>query len=70
VIDGLKRIHDGGHIIIEENEQSQFVLTFDQRNESQVGILCNVPLNIFINGNLKFFALILGCNGMSSCRCM
>jgi hypothetical protein len=56
VIDGLKRIHDGGHIIIEENEQSQFALTFEQRNESQVGILCNVPLNIFINGNLKFFA--------------
>jgi hypothetical protein len=70
VIDGLKRIHEGGPFIIEEDEQSQFVLTFQQREESQARILCNLPLHIFINGDLKFFVQILGRNGMGSCWCM
>jgi hypothetical protein len=40
--DGLRRIHDGGRFIFEQDEQSQFVLTFEQREESQGRTLCNI----------------------------
>jgi hypothetical protein len=33
-------------------------------------ILCNVPIRLFINGDLKYFAQMLGRDGMSSNWCM
>jgi hypothetical protein len=70
MLDGLKRIHNAGHFIVEEDEQSQFALTFEQRKEIQERILCNVPFHIFIKEILKFFAQMVRHNGMSSCQCM
>ncbi len=70
VIDGLKKIHEGGHFIFEEDENKKLALAFEQTEDNWAKVLCNVPLHISINGDFKFFAqLILGHNRMSSSWC-
>jgi hypothetical protein len=38
--------------------------------EPEQAPLCHAPINIFVHGDLKFFAQVLGQNGMSSSWCM
>ncbi len=56
VINGLKKIHDGGHFILEEGENSKLAQAFEQMEDNGARVLCNLPLHIF--------------NGKSSSCCM
>ncbi len=65
VIAGLRVIAKGGRFIVGED----LMLSFSPQNAEQSS-LCNVPICLFINGDLKFFAQILGREGMSTSWCM
>jgi hypothetical protein len=67
---GLKIISDGGHFIVTSSEDGKFMLSFNESVEPEGEVVCNVPCELFINGDLKYFAQLLGCEGMSSSWCM
>lgn len=61
IIAGLRTINDGGRFIIRLEDNNNLELLFNSTP---------VPIHLFINGNLKYFAQILGREGMSSNWCM
>jgi len=63
IADGLRNIKRGGRFIVDNNMQ----LFFDQSNTEN---LCDVPTSLYINGDLKYFAQMLGRDGMSTSWCM
>jgi len=65
VIGGLRVIANGGRFVIGQD----FRLSFTPLNADEPA-LCDVPIRLFINGDLKFFAQILGRDGMSTSWCM
>jgi hypothetical protein len=67
---GLETIHNGGRFIVSSSEEAgQLELSFDEEPINRQ-VHYNVPVSIFINGNLKFFAQRLGRDGMSTSWCM
>ena len=69
IIAGLRTINDGGRFIVRLEDNNKLELSFNS-NLDDGNILCNVPIHLFINGDLKFFAQMLGREGMSSNWCM
>ena len=65
IIAGLRVIANGGRFVVGQD----FNLSFNSLNAEQPA-MCDVPIRLFINGDLKFFAQILGRDGMSSSWCM
>jgi hypothetical protein len=70
VIEGLQTMFNGGRFIVTKNEVRQLKLSFDEVPEDNMQLHFNVPTYIFINVDLKFFAQILGQDGMSTSWCM
>ena len=68
VINGLRDMHNGGRFIARLDDNNNIELSFDALEEGN--ILCNVPIRLFINGDLKYCAQMLGRDGMSSNWCM
>jgi hypothetical protein len=68
----LKLMVDGGRFIVDFSSQShQLLLLFSnwdvtENNEH----LCDVPIRLFVTGDLKFYAQMLGRDNMSGCWCM
>jgi len=68
----LKLMVDGGRFIVDFSSQShQLLLLFSnwdvtENNEH----LCDVPIRLFVTGDLKFYAQMLGHDNMSGCWCM
>ncbi len=67
---GLRRIAEGCHFIVTCTEDEKLLLRFDESEEQEGQLLCNVPCQLFVNGDLKYFAQLLGRDGMSSSWCM
>ncbi len=70
IIEGLWIISDGGRFIVTLDEVGQLQLSFDGNSVSDGVAKFNVPIHLFINGDLKYFAQMLGRDGMSTCWCM
>jgi hypothetical protein len=71
VVEGLQTIHNGGRFIVCSTEEAgQLELSFHEEPNNNRQAHYNVPVSIFINGDLKFFAQILGRDGMSTSWCM
>jgi hypothetical protein len=66
--EGLKVIKDGGRFIVVGRQESMF-LSFGAADHIGT-VLCNVPIHMFMVGDLKFHAQMLGCNNMSTSWCM
>lgn len=70
VVMGLENIHNGGRFIVSSSEEAdKLELSFDEEPVNRQ-VYFNVPISIFINGDLKFFAQMLGRDGMSTSWCM
>ncbi len=69
IIEGLWKIYDGGRFIVTMNEDRQLNLSFSHSSSENLTI-CDVPIRLFINGDLKYFAQMLGREGMSTSWCM
>jgi hypothetical protein len=70
IIGGLQNIRSGGRFIVRVNEANQLKLSFNNNDEDDGQVLVNVPIHLFINGDLKYFAQMLGQDGMSTSWCM
>jgi hypothetical protein len=68
IVNGLQVIQNGGRFIVMVDDYNKMSLTFARDNN--YAIVCNVPIHLFINGDMKFFAQMLGREGMSSSWCM
>jgi hypothetical protein len=61
IVGGLRVIKDG----------TRFVLSFAEINKMKLSFcICNVPIHLYINGDMKYFAQMLGREGMSISWCM
>jgi len=67
---GLRRIADGCHFIVTSIEVGKLIFRFDESEEQEGELICNVPCELFVNGDLKYFAQLLGWEGISSSWCM
>jgi hypothetical protein len=67
---GLKRIAFGHQFIVRSDQDGRLMLSFDEAEIQEGETICNVPCQVFINGDLKYFAQLLGHEGMSSSWCM
>ncbi len=71
VVEGLQTIHNEGRFIVSSTEEAgQLELSFHDEPNNNRQAHYNVPVSIFINGDLKFLAQILGRDGMSTSWCM
>ena len=70
IVEGLRIISDGGRFIVTLDAGEQLQLSFDGNVANNGDAKVNVPVHLFINGDLKYFAQMLGRDGMSSCWCM
>ncbi len=61
--EGLQLIAEGGRFIVSEN----LAVTF---SGFEVAAICNCSINIYLGGDLKFYAQMSGRDGMSSYWCM
>jgi hypothetical protein len=69
IIEGLRRIHNGGRFIVALGNDNELKLSFENSLADHEKV-CDVPTRLFINGDLKYFAQMLGCEGMSTSWCM
>jgi hypothetical protein len=67
IVQGLRVIHDGNRFVVSFAENNKMKLSFF--NDEQE-VICNVPIHLYINGNMKYFAQMLGREGMSTSWCM
>jgi len=68
IVDGLQVIKNGGRFIVTLEENGEMSLAFTANNNNAV--ICDVPVHLFINGDMKYFAQMLGREGMSTSWCM
>jgi hypothetical protein len=68
IVDGLQVIKNGSGFVVRLEENGQMSLCFNDINNE--GTICNVPIYLFINGDMKYFAQMLGREGMSTSWCM
>ncbi|MFN9978834.1 MAG: hypothetical protein ACK53Y_02910, partial [bacterium] len=67
-----KLMVEGGRFVVDFSSQShQQLLLFSnwyvtENNER----LCDVPIHLFVTGDLKFYAQMIGHDNMSGCWCM
>jgi hypothetical protein len=66
--EGLKEVKDGGRFIVIAG-QDTLSFAFKDEDHSKNAI-CNVPIRIFMAGDLKFYAQMLGRNNMSCSWCI
>jgi hypothetical protein len=67
IVEGLRIIKDGSRFVVSFAENSKMKLSFF--NDKQEAI-CNVPIHLYIIGDMKYFAQMLGREGMSTSWCM
>jgi hypothetical protein len=70
IINGLRQIHNGGRFIVTMGGDKELQLSFDENSLCDNKKICDVPIWLFIYGDLKYFAQILGREGMSTSWCM
>jgi len=66
--EGLKEVKDGGRFIVIAGQDSLSLAFKDEDHSGNV--ICNVPNQIFMVGDLKFYAQMLGRNNMSGSWCI
>ena len=64
IVDGLQVIKNGSRFVVRLEENGQMSLCFNNINNE--GTICDVPIYLFINGDVKYFAQMLGRKGMST----
>jgi hypothetical protein len=69
IIDSLRLIHDGGRFIVTLDDDKKIQLSFGRISENNK-VICDVPVRLFVNGDMKYFAQMLGREGMSTSWCM
>ena len=61
IICGYHNIHEGGRFVVKyDDEKQKLQLSYFSLLEPEQAPLCDVPLKIFVHGDLKFFAQVLG----------
>ena len=68
VVEGLQVIKDGSRFVVSSAENNKMALSFFR--DQQVEAICDVPIHLYINGDMKYFAQMLGREGMSTSWCM
>jgi hypothetical protein len=68
IVKGFKKMSEGGRLIVAGKETLELSLAGNTKDSESVVV--DVPLHLYVHGNLKFFAQVLGRNGMSSSWCM
>jgi hypothetical protein len=67
----LKEICSGGRFIVNVDQCGDFSLNYSETEQGEgLGQLCNVSTRVFVVGDLKFYAQMLGRNNMSGSWCM
>jgi hypothetical protein len=56
---GLRRIADGCHFIVTSIEVGKLIFRFDESEEQEGELICNVPCELFVNGDLKYLLSFL-----------
>jgi hypothetical protein len=64
---GLRLIKDGGRLIVVGRQESMF-LSFGAADHIRT-VLCDILICMYMAGDLKFHAQMLGCNNMSTSWC-
>jgi len=73
ITEGFRIITEGSWFIVKStviDDVEKLVLSFAELDDDESPPLCNVPCELFIHGDLKYFAQMLGRDGMSSSWCM
>ncbi len=70
IIEGLRNIKSGGRFIVRLNKGKHLSLSFNNNEEDEAQVQINVPIHLYINGDHKFFAQMLGRDGMSTSWCI
>jgi len=65
--EGLRQISEGGRFIVLDND---YTLEFSLSNTDDKSIHCSCPIQLFLVGDLKFYAQMSGREDMSSYWCM
>jgi len=68
VVEGLRAINDGSRFIVRSDDNGCMSLSFTP--DDNEAAICNVPIYLYINGDMNFFAQMLGREGMSTSWCM
>jgi hypothetical protein len=68
VVEGLRAINDGSRFIVRSDDNGCMSLSFTP--DDNKAAICNGPIYLYINGDMKFFAQMLGWEGMSTSWCM
>ncbi len=67
----LQKICTDAHFIIQVDQNGPFKLIFSQSQlDREFEQLCDVPVQVYVVGDLKFYAQMLGCTNMSGNWCM
>ncbi len=61
--EGLRQISEGGRFIVLDND---YTLEFSLSNTDDKSIHCSCPIQLFLVGDLKFYAQMSGREDMSS----
>ncbi len=68
--EGLLPIKKGGRFIIQNRNNTLSIVFSDAQSDASSRFLCNVPIRLFIVGDLKFYASMLGRDNLSGSWCM
>ncbi len=68
IVKGYQNISEGGRFIVKRKEKLELFFCSDLNDNTEA--LCDVPIKLYIHGDLKIFAQVLGRDGMSSSWCM
>jgi hypothetical protein len=58
VVEGLQVINDGSRFIVRSDNNGSMSLRFTQDDNEE--IICDVPIYLYIDGDMNFFAQMLG----------
>ena len=63
-------LSNGGCFIVEVDESNIFQLKISETEYNGGELLCDVATRLFVGGDLKFYAQMLGCTNTSGSWCM
>ncbi len=67
IVEGLRVINDGSRFVVSFEENNKMKLSFCSNEQEAI---CDVPIHLYINSDMNYFAQMPGREGMSTSWCM
>jgi hypothetical protein len=67
MVEGLWVINDGSRFVVSFEENNKINLSFCTNEQEAI---CDVPIHLYVDGDIKYFVQMLGREGMSTSCCM